>query len=168
MTSRVRGQSRSWGSCPSPGQLPTLTSGLAWHRVEARAAGTVGSFLGAHTTGFVTAEAGVGGAAGQLGVCGRQTVDFLPRAPPRGTQPSVLTRWGGGGLPMLQSSSSEPSPQSSNMLQRSEDDRQRWFRQRNSFLSLQWGFCVVGGSGEGGGFRLWGLTALPCLPQRPG
>lgn len=80
-------------------------------------------------------------------------MDFLPGAPPRGTQPSVLTP-GPRALPMLQSSSSEPSPQSSNMLHRSEDDRQRWLRQRNSFLSLQWGFWVVGGSGEGGGFRL--------------
>lgn len=90
---------------------------------------------------------------------------------PRPVVPTPLCShrgWGGGALPMLQSSSSEPSPQSSNMLQRREDDRQRWFRQRNSFLSLQWGFWVVGGSGEGGGFRLWGLTALPRLPQRPG
>lgn len=72
-------------------QLPTLTSGLAWHSVEAGAAGTIGSFLGAHTTCFVPAYAGVGGAAGQLGVCGRQTVDFLPQALPCGTQTSVLT-----------------------------------------------------------------------------
>lgn len=55
--------------------------------------------------------------------------------------------------PMLQSSSSEPSPQSSNMLQRSEEERQRWFRHRNSFLSLQWGLWAVGGSGGGRGFR---------------
>lgn len=72
-------------------QLPTLTSGLAWHGVEAGAAGTISGFLGAHTTCLVAADAGVGGAAGQLGVCGRQMVDFLLRALPRGTQPSALT-----------------------------------------------------------------------------
>lgn len=57
--------------------------------------------------------------------------------------------------PMLQSSSSEPSPQSSNMLQRRAEDKQRWFRHRNSFLSLQWAAWAVGDSEEGGGFRSW-------------
>lgn len=68
-------------------------------------------------------------------------------------------------LPILQSSSSEPSPQSSNMLQRSEEDRQRWFRHRNSFLSLQWGVCAVGGSGEGRDFRSWVFTTLAPSSQ---
>lgn len=68
---------------------------------------------------------------------------------------------------MLQSSSSEPSPQSSNMLQRSEEDRQRWFRHRNSFLSLQWGVWAVGGSGEGGSFRSGYSPPRDLLPQTP-
>lgn len=69
------------------------------------------------------------------------------------------------GLPMLHSSSSEPSPQSSSMLQRSEEDRQRWFWHRNSFLSLQWGVWAVGGSGEGGVFRSGYSPPHRLLPQ---
>lgn len=58
--------------------FPTLASGLPWHGVEARATGTVSSFLGSHTACLIPTDAGVGGAAGQLGVCGGQRVDFLP------------------------------------------------------------------------------------------
>lgn len=55
--------------------LPTLASGLAWHGVEARAAGTVGSVLRAHAACFIPTDARVGGTAGQLGVCGGERVD---------------------------------------------------------------------------------------------
>lgn len=58
---------------PSESRLLTLASGLAWHSVEARAAGAVGGFLGAHAACLIPADAGVGGAAGQLGVCGGQS-----------------------------------------------------------------------------------------------
>lgn len=58
---------------PSESRLPTLASRLARHGVEARATGTVGGFLRAHAAGLIPADAGVGGAAGQLGVCGGQS-----------------------------------------------------------------------------------------------
>lgn len=61
-----------------PSSFPTLASRLAWHSMEARAAGAVGSFLGAHTACFVPTDAGVGGTAGQLGVWMGQRVDLLP------------------------------------------------------------------------------------------
>lgn len=48
--------------------VDVLASGLAWHGVEARAAGTVGRVLGAHAARFIPTDAGVGGTAGQLGV----------------------------------------------------------------------------------------------------
>lgn len=122
--------------------------------MEAWAAGTVGGHLSAHAASLVTADAGVGGTAGQLGVCVGERVLPLSRARPglRGAAtPRAPTAHV---LPMLQSSSSEPSPQSSNMLQRSDEERQRWFRHRNAFLSLQWEIWAVGDSRERRGFRL--------------
>lgn len=82
--------------CPPLGlPLPTLASGLAWHRVEASAAGTVGGFLGAHTAGLIPADAGVGGAAGQLGVCGdsesRPGLRFCVPPGPRPSRHAGLT-----------------------------------------------------------------------------
>lgn len=145
--------------------LPTLASGLAWHRVEASAAGTVSGFLGAHAAGLIPADAGVGGAAGQLGVCedNESRPGLRLSVPPA---PAHAGTWVSPS-PMLQSSSSEPSPQSSNMLQRREEERQRWFRHRNSFLSLQWEVWVVGGSGGERGFRSWYLPPCPRFPQEP-
>lgn len=133
--------------CPHWSHFPTLASRLPWHSVEACTAGTVSSFLASHTACLIPTDAGVSGAAGQLGVCGG-TESGSPSLSPSPLQcpPCCPCR---PGLPIMQSSSSEPSPQSSNMLQRREEDRQRWFRHRNSFLSLQWAVWAVGGSRDG-------------------
>lgn len=75
-TGRGGGRCHGASGCrpaPSESRLPTLASGVARHNVEARAAGAVGGFLGAHAAGLIPADAGVGGAAGQLGVCGGQS-----------------------------------------------------------------------------------------------
>lgn len=61
---------------------PTLTSRLARHGVEARAAGAVGGILRADAARLISTDAGVGGAAGQLGVCGDRK--WVPSPDPLG------------------------------------------------------------------------------------